>query len=502
MASLVAAGSAKGVSEGFAEVIVGDDSTIVAVEASGPWSSLPWTSLVGRLLPEVIVGGDAPLSPLLRGESALLTLGLELDLGDPPVPVIAELRRIGGHVLARLEPRSAAADEVSTERMAEHRLEEIGVLVSGIAHDFNNVLSAILGNAELLAEELDDVLAADPDLAAAVADIATAADRSRDLIAQMLGYGTRAPRSQQGAIDLSALTREMARLLRVSIPQSVTFSFVIDDAVPLVVGDASQLRQVIMNLIVNAADAIGDDVGGIALRTGTLFADRALLSAGHAGPDVVEGDYVFVEVEDSGCGMDEATLARIFDAFFTTKKKGRGLGLAGVRAIVEAHRGALLVHSTPGIGTIFRVLLPAEGSLARSSSSSGSLAFVHLEGVRVMVVDDEPMIRRVTARLLQSRGAAVTCAADGHEALELLVDDPSAFECVLLNVSMPYVSGIDVAEEMLGLRPDLPVLLISGYSVEEIQRRVSDLPIRGILPKPFTSGDLFEAVRGLLPRRP
>lgn len=488
-----------GESTAFAEFVLAGDTTILDLEVVGAWSELQWSSLRGRRFSEIVVGGvTGPLEDLLSRNIPFVRMSLELRSASFSQLVVAELRRVGDHLFARIEPRSAGADTISGERMAEHRLEEIGVLVSGIAHDFNNVLSAILGNAELLSEELADTLADDHELAAAIVDITTAADRSRDLIAQMLSYGTKTARAQQTTIDLSELTREMARLLRVSTPQSVTFHYAIDDDVPLIKGDASQLRQVVMNLIVNAADAIADDVGGVMMRTGTMFADRALLRAGFAEDATPEGDYAFVEVEDTGCGIDTETLARIFDPFFTTKSKGRGLGLAGVRAIVAAHGGALLVSSTPGIGTIFRVLLPVRADLKRSEHSPSESAAVDLHGKRILIVDDEPMIRRVTSRLLNIRGATALSASDGHQAIELFAADPQAIACVLLNVSMPYINGIDVAAELFALRPDTPVLLVSGYSVPEITSRARGLPIAGVLQKPFTSAGLLEAVSALL----
>ena len=488
-----------GESTASVEFVLAGDTTILDLEVVGAWSDLQWSALRGQRFSEIVVGGvKGPLDDLLSQRISFVRMSLELQSASISRIVVAEIRRVGDHLFARVEPRSADADTISGERMAEHRLEEIGVLVSGIAHDFNNVLSAILGNAELLGEELADTLADDQELAAAITDITTAADRSRDLIAQMLSYGTKTARAQQTTIDLSELTREMARLLRVSTPQSVTFHYAIDDDIPLVEGDPSQLRQVVMNLIVNAADAIADDVGGVMMRTGTMFADRALLRAGFADDATAEGDYAFVEVEDTGCGIDNETLARIFDPFFTTKSKGRGLGLAGVRAIVAAHGGALLVSSTPGIGTIFRVLLPVRADLKRSEDSPSESGTVDLHGKRILIVDDEPMIRRVTSRLLSIRGATALSASDGHEALELFASDPQAIACVLLNVSMPYINGIDVAAEIFALRPDTPVLLVSGYSVPEITLRARGLPIAGVLQKPFTSAGLLDAVSALL----
>jgi signal transduction histidine kinase/ActR/RegA family two-component response regulator len=496
------AGDADGrliVDEGaVAELILDASLRVVGVEVRGRWPPGCWDEAHGRPFTALLVERDRDAAAHLEEGVRYRRLSLELAAPSGDLPIVAEISRVGDYAMVTITPRQADADEISAEKMAEHRLEEIGVLVSGIAHDFNNVLSAILGNAELLGEELVD-LTDDRELLDAAADIRTAADRSRELIAQMLGYGAKAQRGARGRVDLTAMTQEMARLLRVSTPQDILFTYSLDADVPLVEGDASQLRQVVMNLIVNAADAIGDDVGTVTMRSGTMYADRAVIDAGLSGPGAVEGDYVFVEVEDTGCGIDAPTLARIFDPFFTTKKTGRGLGLAGVRAIVAEHGGVLLVSSTPGLGTVFRVLLPVSEHRRDAKGAEASASATDIAGVRVLVVDDEAIIRRVVARILSSRGADVVCAADGHEALEILSEDTATIQCVVLNVSMPFISGIDVAAEINVTRPELPVLLISGYSATDIERRSAELSIAGIIQKPFSAAGILAAVVAALP---
>jgi two-component system cell cycle sensor histidine kinase/response regulator CckA len=473
----------------------------------GGVSSAAWAAVEGRPFAEVLGdGADVDdLAEWVRASGGDYQRSLDLKLGGDVLGLVAGISRVGGCVVIRGELRGAAADTVSDEQLTQHRLEELGVLVAGIAHDFNNILSAILGNAEFLVEGLDECEAVPPELGAAVADIMTAADRSRDLIAQMLGYAAKkVPGGAFSPVDITAMTVEMARLLRASIPPRISLQFATHAEVAMVLGDPSQLRQVIMNLIVNAADAI-TGAGTITIRSGTMYAESTLLAAGIGAERPVEGDYAFVECEDTGCGMSPATLEKIFDPFFTTKSKGRGLGLAGVRAIITGHGGRLLCGSTPGVGTVFRVFLPVVVAARASDVSASDLSSRSLEGYRLLVIDDEAMILRASARVLSVRGARVTAAADGHHGLELFAADPHAFDCVVLDVAMPFIDGIEVAQEARAMREDVPILFISGYGREEIQRRIVALDRVAFLEKPFSSTRLIAEISALVggpPRAP
>lgn len=489
------------------EAVLDHEGTVMAVRASPSMAlSVDMAGWLERPLIEALAAADAlgraSLTGMFAGAaSATYTLSLALQGREGAVRVVASLRRVGWLWIVELEPEPDL-DVVTPERLAQHRLEEIGVLSSGIAHDFNNILSAILGNGELLAEVLPGLLQADQaDLLAAAEDIITAAQRSRELIGQMLGYAVKA-RPSHGLVDLSALAAEMARLLRVSTPQSVVFDFDLAVGLPRALGDPSQLRQVVMNLIVNAAEAIGDQVGSIAVRTGARFVDRGLLDGCVGGEGLAEGDYVVAEVVDTGCGMDEATVARIFDPFFTTKTKGHGLGLAGVRAIVEAHGGALLVRTAPGMGSSFQVLLPVAGAAIDDAADSGMRSRGDLSGKTVLVIDDEKIVLRVAQRILESRRARVLCAADGHLGIELFLAESASIDCVLLDVSMPFIHGLDVFRELVMIDPAARVVLISGYSGEEIQRRAAGLGVLGFLQKPFSAADLVEAIAAAIRAAP
>ncbi len=479
------------------ELLIDRDGLVVGCRCEGGGAALfDGALLEGVPITDILDEADAEAIAgiLERDLAACGTLTLDLRAGEVRVPLIAEVRRIGAFAHVVGEPRRAAeTSTVTPDRLAQRRLEEIGVLSSGIAHDFNNILSAILGNAELLAETLPPVLdAGQSDLLEAAADIITAAQRSRELIGQMLGYAVRA-RVEPGLVDLNALALEMSRLLRVSIPNTVVFDHDLARDLPRVRGEPSQLRQVILNLIVNAADAIGEQVGSVAIRTASFFAERSFLDGAIGGASLSEGDYAAIEVADTGAGMSPATIARIFEPFFTTKSKGHGLGLAGVRAIVAGHGGAIRVRSSPGLGTTMQVLLPAVAAVATDGRAAASGPMTDLFGRTVLVIDDEAMVLRVTRRILEARGVRVIAAEDGHAGIEAFLAESATIDCVLLDVSMPYIHGLDVFRELALIRP-VPVVLISGFSGEEIQRRARGLGVAGFLQKPFSAADLVAAI--------
>jgi len=484
--------------QGDVEIIL-DAGDLRILGGRGGASVSAWQVVLGGPLTQILADGAdaADLAELTREPGQVHQRSVDLSVDEVEFGLVATIERIGECVLIRGTLRHESADVVTEAQLVQHRLEELGVVVSGVAHDFNNILSAILGNAEFLSDALAEFTSTDHDLAAAVEDIMTAADRSRELIAQMLGYAEKKRSGELSALDITVMTAEMARLLRASIPPRISLHFVPHDQVPLVVGNASQLRQVIMNLIVNAADAISE-AGTITIRSGTMYADPTLLASGFASERAVEGDYVFTEFEDTGCGMSAATIRRIFDPFFTTKSTGRGLGLAGVRSIVSQHGGCLLVTSTPGVGSIFRVLVPVSAATSRIDSGVFDASKLSLRGRQILVVDDEPMILRVSRRVLTARGARVVVAADGHQGIELFAADVDAFECAVLDVAMPFIDGIEVAHELRALRDDLPILFISGYGREEIERRVADLERVALLEKPFASTRLVAAIHALI----
>ncbi len=374
-------------------------------------------------------------------------------------------------------------------RMTEvQRLESLGVLAGGIAHDFNNILMAILGNAELASQDLPPHSPARVNLS----EIAISARRAAELCRQMLAYAGRG-RFIVETFDLNRLVGEMLGLLKTSISKRAVLNVHLEPNIPPISADPSQIRQVVMNLIINASEAIGDRSGTITVRTGVMNCDRRYLVQAAFENDLPEGLYVVLEVADTGCGMDHATLSRIFEPFFTTKFTGRGLGLSAVLGILRAHKGGIKVYSEPGKGSLFKVLLPASTAPIQSESPP-ALEIVGWEGGRVLFVDDEESVRTLGARMLERMGFEVTVAADGREALEIFAQRPGEWSLVVLDLTMPQMGGEEAYRRLRELRADIPVVLASGYSSEELGARFASKGFAGFLQKPFTMVELQRAV--------
>jgi signal transduction histidine kinase len=395
---------------------------------------------------------------------------------------------------AEIVERELAEEErrkVQAQLLHGQKLESLGVLSGGIAHDFNNLLVGILGNAGLALQDLP----ADSPVRETILDIEIAATRAAELTRQLLAYAGKAEFVVR-AVNLSELVREMSHLLAAAVAKNARLDYRCERDLPWIEADATQLRQVVMNLITNASEAIGAEHGAIVVTTGTMEVDRAYLTESQLGADLAPGCYVFVEVQDDGQGMHPATQARIFDPFFTTKFTGRGLGLAAVLGIIRAHRGAIRLTSTPERGTTIRVLLPCgeEPANLPGAAPEAAAADTSLTGT-VLVVDDEPSVRAVARRILESQGFTVRVAAGGIEALQILRGDPSAVDIVLLDMTMPDMSGTITLAELLRIRPGLPVLLSSGYVQDDTG---SDTPAAGFIQKPYRPSDLVSAVRRAL----
>jgi CheY-like chemotaxis protein len=303
--------------------------------------------------------------------------------------------------------------------------------------------------------------------------------------------------------DLNELIHEIAQMLGVSISKKAQLRIRCASELPRVEADPSQLRQLVMNLLVNASDALGDQSGVVSIATSVRRCDRAELSQMWLDENLPVGRYVCLEVEDQGCGMDAEALGRIFDPFFTTKFTGRGLGLAVVLGIVRGHKGAIRVRSTPGKGTIFQVLLPVLEQPPSHATPGREPAQLWTGGGRVLLVDDEEMVRTVGEQMLTRLGFSVVTAPDGHAALELVranLAGPVAerFVCVLLDLTMPRMDGEETCRALGRLRPNLPVVLSSGYSEQEVLRRFEGLCLAGFAQKPYVLKTLREAMRQAL----
>jgi PAS domain S-box-containing protein len=379
------------------------------------------------------------------------------------------------------------------------RVESLGVLAGGIAHDFNNLLTAILGNAELALGELPEGGARE-----LVSQIQAAGQHAAELTRQMLAYAGRGHLTTT-RVDLTTAVREMAQLLGASLPKKVTLELELADGLPAVEADPAQLRQVVMNLVINAADAIGDGEGRIAVRT-----------LGSSSPDPFAADFSLgkleggravacVEIADSGAGIPPETLAKIFDPFFTTKFTGRGLGLAAVQGIVLRHGGTVAVRTAAGSGSVFRICFPA---LAPATAPPGAAAAAApasppAQGARwrssgtVLLVDDEEPVRRMATRMLKAFGFEVLEAVDGRAAVAVAAAHPG-LRAVLLDLTMPHLDGRETFRELRRLRADLPVVLCSGYDVLESADRFSGMDFSGFLQKPYRLDDLVRVLRRAL----
>jgi len=429
---------------------------------------------------ELLGDGTAKPVPLLCNATALAA-----DDGSPR----------GVLVVARdISARKAAETErfMTEARVREtQKLESLGVLAGGIAHDFNNLLTGILGNASLA--KLDLAAATPP--YNCVEEIEKAGLRAAELCRQMLAYSGKG-RFVVQLLDLSELITEAGPLLELSSSKKAKLRFFLNKHLPLVQADVNQLRQVIINLVSNAAEAIGDKEGQIRITTGAMRATRDYLRQTHLAPDLPEGTYVFVEVSDNGSGMAPDVVARIFEPFYTTKFTGRGLGLSAVLGIVRGHRAAIKVESEPGKGSSFLVLFPAAEQTAELPAE---LVAAKPPSKQILVVDDEATVRSVLARMLRSFGYEAVVAANGHEAVQLVQDHKDQFRAVLLDLTMPELDGAETFREIHRLNPELPVVLMSGYSEQDAVTRFGTDGLAGFLQKPFQPDTLRSRITAIVP---
>ena len=418
---------------------------------------------------------------------------------------LAAERGSGGEVtgcvgtVADISDRKRAEEETrKLEAQVQHarRLQSLGILAGGLAHDFNNLLTIILGNARIALLDLPPASAAVEHLA----EIETATGRAAELTNQMLAYSGKG-RFTLESVDLSRVAEETAHLLQTVIPKKTAIQLNLQVDLPAIEADPTQIRRIAMNLINNAAEAIGEGGGTIELSTGVMDANRAYLSGTYFDDHLPVGRYVYLEVSDTGCGMSLETQGQIFDPFFTTKFTGRGLGLAAVIGIVRAHHGALKVSSQPGLGSAFRLLFPgtdkkdeerAEGPASvRSGPSRGT----------VLVVDDESGMRSLAGAILESSGFKVLTACDGGEAIRVFERHAAEVAAVVLDLTMPVMNGEEAAAELLRIRAEVPIILSSGYSEQEVVARFAGKGLAGFLKKPYEPTDLTEALRRALEQR-
>ena len=374
------------------------------------------------------------------------------------------------------------------------KLESLGVLAAGVAHDFNNLLMGVMGNASLALADLSPSSPA----CMRIKEIVTAAKRAAEFCDQMLAYSGKGNFVIE-MVSLNEVVDETANLIRTTISSRVVLERDFAENLPEIQGDVTQLRQVIINLITNASEAIGDEDGVIRITTSLQRCDRHYLDSISIHEKLSEGDYVCLEVSDTGCGIDEGAREKLFDPFFTTKFAGRGLGLASVLGILRAHRGAAEIQSEPGQGTRFRVLLPAMTDLAMAPTKE-TTASVASDGSKVLLVDDEEAVRKVAKHMLEAGGYSVLTASNGRDAIETFRRAAEDIVCIILDVTMPGMDGMETLEQLRRIRRDVRVILSSGFTEEEITPRFAGEGAAGFLKKPYDLVQLSDKVTEVLGR--
>jgi PAS domain S-box-containing protein len=405
----------------------------------------------------------------------------------------------GGSFLSTIQTDITRQKELEQERerlqqslLHAQKLESLGVLAGGIAHDFNNLLTGIIGNASLALDTLPPTSPA----AERLNDLMLASEKAAELTRQMLAYAGKG-RFVVEPLNVSSLVRDISILLGSSISRHVSIELNLRQDVPPVEADAAQIQQIVMNLVINGAEAIGDKPGVVRVSTSARTVD-AISAAGAPQAGVLEPcEYVVIEVEDNGSGMDRKTMEQIFDPFFTTKFTGRGLGLAAAQGIVRSHKGAITVQSEPGRGSRFSVFLPASGaavSAPEAAEPAGDLAGSGL----ILIIDDEEMVRKAAQAALESYGYRVLTAENGQSGVDLFRRFSGQIDLVLLDMTMPVTSGDAALNQIREIQRNVPVLLSSGFDESEAVRKIAKGGWAEFVQKPYTSASLARKVKRAL----
>jgi PAS domain S-box-containing protein len=397
-----------------------------------------------------------------------------------------------------VSPRIAADEarkELEGQLRQAQKLDALGTLAGGIAHDFNNILAAISAYSELA--ELD---AEQPEAVRShLSEVLNATTRATELVRRILAF-SRQHKQARVPVQLEQVIADALKLVRSTLPATIEIVSAITDGPHAVLADPIQVHQVVMNLCTNAAHAMAERTGRLTIELASVNVDAALTEVQR---DLRVGRYVRLSVTDSGSGMDEATVSRIFEPFFTTKApgEGTGLGLAVVHGIVRDHDGAIAVRSQPGLGTTFEIHFPE--SAERVTTPAGAVAEVlRGRGERVLFVDDEPALCRSAHSMLERLGYRVTATSDPEDALGRFRDGPQQVDLVITDLTMPRMTGIDLARELLAVRPDLPIVMVSGFSGKWTPDKAREIGIRASLNKPLTLSSLAGALRAVLEDKP
>lgn len=393
------------------------------------------------------------------------------------------------------ERKLAEEQRLALERnlLETQKLKSLGLMAGGIAHDFNNLLAAILGNAGLALLELPD----DSPVRETIQQIELAAEKAAELTRNMLAYSGKGAFMLQ-AVNLSDLVQGIAHLFKATVQRNVSLVYQLAPDLPNIKGDITQLHQALINLVVNASEAIGDQPGEIKITTASQDLDRNELIQTEFGIELPEGPYVYIEITDNGSGIAEKDLPRIFDPYFSTKFTGRGLGLAAVYGIIKGHQATLKVSSLPGQGTTFCLFFPASPDEDQFQASPvPDLVEERSKSDKILLIEDDASVRTVVARMLE-KTFKVEAVENPLQGVEIYRSQPNEFACVLLDMTMPQLSGEQVVGELRRINPEARIILMSGYSKQDFNYQSHGLEPENFLAKPFTAAQLHEKIYKVL----
>jgi signal transduction histidine kinase/ActR/RegA family two-component response regulator len=470
---------------------IGPGELEARLRIAAPASMLGWFQYLGRRGMTAIAGRFRSQAEMVAELAETNRLLLE------KVDELTEARQQLTAAFTDLEQEAAERQRAEAEQRrleAEvqdaQKLDSLGLLAGGIAHDFNNLLIGILSTAEYARSRLPE---GSPTLVH-LRRIESAGARAADLCRLMLAYAGKG-RFEWSPVDLRALVLELGDLLDAARPKKVRLRYAFPADLPPVMGDPSQLRQIVINLVSNAVEALGDQAGAVSLSAEAREYAAGDLPRGPGREVLPAGRYVCLRVVDDGPGMDEATARRAFEPFYSTKFAGRGLGLPAVQGAVRSHRGALRLETAPGRGAAFEVILPVSEALASPRAVIEPPRVPAARGCgTVLVVDDERGVREVAQEILEAAGYAVLTARHGREALQVYDEHPGEIVSVLLDVTMPHLDGVETLRELRQRAPGLRVVLTSGYSPEEIAERCADLGPVSFVAKPYRMAPLLAAL--------
>lgn len=441
---------------------------------------------------------------LMRGINTMqggdFTSRIDIESDDEPGRAAGAINNLASALQQRGEENIRLQEErLNLERQMLHaqKLESLGVMAGGVAHDFNNLLQSILGNIELASMKLAPDSAPHKYIGHAMQAVKHAARLTNSMLTY-LGQGLITKKE----LNLNELVKENAEILKTAASTAVPMELSLSPGLPAIMADESHIQQVVMNLIINAAESIDNQSGLIKLTTGIQSCDKTCLAASLLDEKPSPGRYVFLEVSDNGCGMSKETLKRLFDPFFTTKFTGRGLGMSAVMGIIRTHCGALFVESKPGKGTTFRALFPILESALPAAVKKPvapppeecTFPDNQLSGV-ALVVDDEKSVLRICMKMVELCGFTVITACDGIDAVAKFREHADEIDIVLMDLTMPNMDGITAMGEIYSIRPDTKVIISSGFNKDELSERITTLPPSGFIRKPYSMNVLEAEMR-------